>query len=373
MISKFSPWNYEVYHKSEHPENVAIRCIISQNPQHNFVLIGLGGTRYEYFKQKGISFYNICSNTKTKFLFSSFLRLELAFLLKPSVIVAMGTTDLIPFGIASILTRAKFIPIVTGEIWYGFSRMPKPLAKVCAFLIKATLLKAYAVLAISESVKKEIIDNYGINSNKIFVYKYKILPMFNPDASRDLKLILNPTGPIVLTIARISPEKGIIYLVEAARIVANKVPDVKFVIKAYSSNNNYKGKIRNMIYEHNLQRHFTFLGGSPYSEMPKVMAAADVFVLPSISEGLGLVILEALATGVPVVASRVGGIPDVLIHEYNGLLVKPKDPDVLAEAIMRILSDDKLKKRLIEGGLATIRRMKGHEIEKLLSKLICEK
>jgi glycosyltransferase involved in cell wall biosynthesis len=89
--------------------------------------------------------------------------------------------------------------------------------------------------------------------------------------------------------------------------------------------------------------------------------------------GLGVVILEALATGVPVVASRVGGIPDILTHEYNGLLVEPRDVEDFAEAIVRILSDDKLKRRLIEGGLATIWRTRENEIEKLLSKLIFEK
>jgi glycosyltransferase involved in cell wall biosynthesis len=373
MIAKFSPWNHEIYQKSEHPEYVAIRNIISQNSQHNFILVGEGGTRYEHLGEKGVSFYNIGSNTKIRYVFSFFLKFELAFLLRPTIIVAAGATGLISFGIASILTRARFIPLLTGEIWYDLSRMPKPLTKVCAFLMKATLRKAYAVLAISESVKKETIDNYGINSNRVFVYKYKISTLFNPDVSRDIKLILNPTGPIVSSVARISPEKGIIYLVEAARIVANKVPNVKFVIKASSSDDKYEGKIRNLIYKHNLQQHFIFLGGSPYSEMPKYMAVADVFVLPSISEGLPVVILEALATGVPVVASRAGGIPDILTHEYNGLLVEPRDVEGLAEAIIRILSDDKLKRRLIEGGLATIRRMKENEIEKLLSKLIFEK
>jgi len=373
IIAKFSPWTQKIYQKSEHPEYVAIRNIISQNSQHNFILVGEGGPRYEHFGGKGISFYNICSNTKIKYLFSSFLKFELAFFLRPSVIVAAGATGIISFGIASILTRARFIPLLTGEIWYDLSHIPKPLRKVCAFLMKAILQKAYAVLAVSESIKKETIYSYGINSNKVFVYKYKISTLFNPDASRDLKLILNPTGPIILTVARISPEKGIIYLVEAARIVANNVPNVKFVIKGSSSDDNYEGKIRNLIYEHNLQQHFIFLGMSPYSEMPKYMSVADVFVLPSISEGVPVVILEALATGVPVVASRVGGVPDILIHGYNGLLVEPRDPRGLAEAIIRILSDRELRKQLSEGSLTSAWFVKENEIENLLSKFMFKK
>ena len=115
------------------------------------------------------------------------------------------------------------------------------------------------------------------------------------------------------------------------------------------------------------------MGGSSYSEIPEYMAAADLFVLPSLSEGLPIAMLEALATGVPVVASRVGGIPEVLIHEFNGLLVEPRDPDDLAEAITKTLSDGNLRKRLIEGSLATMRRTKEKEIKELLSKLMFDK
>jgi glycosyltransferase involved in cell wall biosynthesis len=372
MIVKFAPWSHEIYHKSEHPEYVAIRNIVSQNRQHTFTLVGKGGTRYEHFGEKGISFYNIRSKTKFEFLFSFFLEFELAFLSKPRIIVAAGVTSILPVGIASILTRARLIPLLTGEIGYDLLQYPKPLRKMLAFFLKAALRKAYAVLAISESVKKETVNNCGINSNKVFVYKYKISGIFNPHVPRDLKLFLNHNGPIVLAVARMSPEKGLIYLVEAARIVVNSIPNVKFVIKTFLPGNNYEGKVRNLIHRYSLQKYFVFLGESPYSEMPKYMAVADVFVLPSISEGLGLVILEALATGVPVVASKVGGIPDILIHEYNGLLVEPRDIEGLAEAIVRILSDDKLKRRLIEGGLAAVRCTRENEIEKLLSRLIFE-
>lgn len=119
-----------------------------------------------------------------------------------------------------------------------------------------------------------------------------------------------------------------------------------------------------------MNENVAIMKGSPHSEIPKYMSAADVFVLPSISEGLPLVILEALATGVPVVASRVGGIPDVVINEYNGLIVEPRDVEGFAKAILRILFDDKLRKRIKEGGLETIRSTKENEIEVLLSKFI---
>lgn len=371
MISKFGNWEYQDYQESMHPEVVAIRNMISKNPQHNFVLFA-DGTSYEYFKANQSCFYNVQVNTKISRVFSFFLAFELALLLRVSVIVSMGTINLIPFGVSSILTRTRFIPVVTGEIWYGMKEMLSPLRKIFAFLLKIAFQKSYAILALGKSIKKELVNDYKINPEKVFIYNYKISKMFHPDVPKNLKPLLNPNGPIVLTVCRISPEKGLHYLIEASRIITEKIPNAKIIIKGPSSQEKYKEKLRNLIHKYNLREHITILNYSPYPEIPKFMSAADVFVLPSISEALGMVILEALATGVPVVASRVGGIPSILKNGYNGLLVEPRDVEGLAEAIVRTLSNDKLKKRLVKGGLTTIRRIKKNEIEQLLSKFIFE-
>lgn len=100
------------------------------------------------------------------------------------------------------------------------------------------------------------------------------------------------------------------------------------------------------------------------------MAAADVFVLPSVFEGLGVALLEAMACGVPVVASNVGGIPDIVTDGYNGLLVGAGDVKGLAESVIKILSDETLRKRLSEGALTTIQQMTENEFETLLNRFI---
>jgi len=373
MIAKFSPWSYDIYCSSEHPEIVAIRDLASQNRQHNFVLVAEGGGRYEHFHRNGISFYNIGSNSRIRFLVNYLLaylvKFVLAIVLRPSVIVSMGTINVVPFGISSLLTRARFIPVVTGEIWYEISQFPRPLKGVCTFLLKVTFKKAYAILAISESVRKEIRDTCGIDQTRVFAYEYKIPRVFNPSVSRSLRMTLNPKGKIVLTICRIHPQKGLEYLVEASRIVVKAMTDAKFVIKAHSSEKNYEKKLLSMINKFNLQRYYVILKENvPYSELPKYMRAADVFVLPSISEALGVVLLEAMASGVPVVATRIGGIADIIIHEHNGLLFEPRDVEGLASAIVRVLKDERLSKRLIEGGLATVRCVGENEFGDLLSR-----
>ena len=150
-----------------------------------------------------------------------------------------------------------------------------------------------------------------------------------------------------------------------------KIPNVKFVIQPYSSEEKYEKHLFTMINKFNLESHFIiFTRNAPYSEIPKYMAAADVFVLPSLTEGLGMVILEAMACGVPVVASKVGGVPEILTPGYNGLLVDPGDTQGLANSIIKLLSSEELRKNLSKGALATNERFGKNEFESLLKKLI---
>jgi glycosyltransferase involved in cell wall biosynthesis len=90
-------------------------------------------------------------------------------------------------------------------------------------------------------------------------------------------------------------------------------------------------------------------------DVPTVTAALDVAVLPSFFEGMGRALLEAMAAGKPVVASRVGGIPSLVFHNKNGLLVEPGDPDALKMALLDVLSQQDLRRRLSEGARASIR------------------
>jgi glycosyltransferase involved in cell wall biosynthesis len=347
-----------------------------QNRQHSFILLG-EGEKFEHFKADGVYFYNVGQKTLASYLFSFLFKFELASILRPSVIVCLGTINAIPLGMSSILTGARFIPVITGEISYAVETMPKHSRNVVAFLLKVIFHKAHRILVLGESNRKNLIDNYGVNSRKIFVYKYKVSEIFNPSVASDLKVLLNPSGPIVLTICRISPEKGLTYLIEASRTIIEKFPNIRIIIKGfyepYASSAKYYEELIGLIRKRNLQQHITILETSPHSEIPKYLSAADVFVLPSISEGLPLVILEALATGIPVVASKVGGIPDIIINEYNGLLVKPRDVESLAKAVLRILLDARLKNRITAGGLKTISCIKENEIEGMLSKFIFER
>jgi glycosyltransferase involved in cell wall biosynthesis len=370
MISKYAAWDVETFYKSRHPEYAAIRNLVFQNPQHDFILIG-HGRNFEHFRFGKVLVYNLGSENKFGYLLSQSLNFLLPLFLRPSVVVGLGGVNLLPLAIASILTRTKFIPVIVIDLWYSLSDMPVTIRSLIKAMLSASLNTSYVALAISESIRKELVEVYKMCSEKVLVYKYKISDIFNPNVPKDLKKTLNPFGPVVLTICRISPQKGLEYLVQASQTVAKKVPNVRFIVRAYASEAEYKRSLQNLIIDCNVQNHFKIVEEiSSYEEIPHYMAASDVFVLPSISEGLGIVILEAMACGVPVVGSKIGGISDIVVNEYNGLLVEPRDVQGIADAIIRLLSDENLRHALSRGALSTTQHAKQNEFQSVLSKSV---
>jgi glycosyltransferase involved in cell wall biosynthesis len=105
-----------------------------------------------------------------------------------------------------------------------------------------------------------------------------------------------------------------------------------------------------------IQKYVQFVGEVPHEEVQTFMQQADVFVLPSLSEGFPNVILEAMACGLPIIASRVGGIPDIITNDINGYLVEVKDTNDMANKIMLLLSDDTLRKKISDNNRHLVKK-----------------
>jgi glycosyltransferase involved in cell wall biosynthesis len=369
VIVKFGELTLEEYKGSNHPEIRAIRNIVSQNHKDSFVLITFSECNaIKSFREGNLLIFNLpVYNIKASF-FSQIQTFFIVCMFRPSTIVVFGLSNTILLSFASVLTRSKLISVITGELWFGGSSMPKFLYKP---LLKTAFHISRTILAISRSVNSEIVHDYAVNPTKVLNYKYAIHPMFNPSVNRDFKKRFNPNGPIILTVARIVPEKGIHYLIEASRSVVKLYPNVKFIIKALYADHVYQEFLHNLIKKYSLQENITFeTQRVPYSEIPKYMAAADIFVLPSISEALGMVILEALSCGIPVIATRVGGIPDILKNGVNGLMVEPGDVRGLAEAIVNVLSNEELRKSLSRGSVIALQDYSCIELGSILNNQI---
>jgi glycosyltransferase involved in cell wall biosynthesis len=164
-----------------------------------------------------------------------------------------------------------------------------------------------------------------------------LVPTPAPNGVR-AELGIAPDAPIVGTVANFKAHKAHDVLLRAAERVRREVPDVRFVLVGTGP---LEEDVRRRTAERGLGDAVVFAGFR--DDVPRVAAAFDVFALPSAYEGLSIALLEAMALGRPPVVTRVGGLPEVIEHEVNGLLVPSGDPDALASQILRLLRDPAMR------------------------------
>ena len=149
----------------------------------------------------------------------------------------------------------------------------------------------------------------------------------------------------IVTIGRLSPEKGHATLLHAVRLMADRGLDVQV---DFVGDGPFEQRLRRLAEDLGVDRRVSFLGQLPPDDVAKRLCEADVFCLPSYSEGLPVSIMEAMATGVPVVTTNIAGIPELAIHDVTALTVAPSNVPALAEALERVLLDDELADRLTD-------------------------
>ncbi|MDT8898589.1 glycosyltransferase family 4 protein [Thermanaerothrix sp. 4228-RoL] len=150
---------------------------------------------------------------------------------------------------------------------------------------------------------------------------------------------------IIGTAARLIEHKGIRYLIEAASIVCQQIPDVKFLI---AGEGELRGALQDLILQKGLTDIVFLLGQHPH--IYEFLSQLDLFVLPSLLEGLPTVILESMAAGVPVIATNIPGTDELIEDGIDGWLVPPRDPKALAEKIIFALRSPHLRTQVSEAG-----------------------
>lgn len=151
-----------------------------------------------------------------------------------------------------------------------------------------------------------------------------------------------PDDGIVLGIGvRLTAQKGITYLIQAMPEVVARLSRVMLVIAGEGP---LEDELKTQAVRLGVDRHVLFVG--PRTDMADLLKVFDLYVLPSLWEGLPMVLLEAMAAGCTIVATSVGGVPSAIENDVNGLLVPPKDPAALAAAINRAIEDEPLRRRL---------------------------
>jgi glycosyltransferase involved in cell wall biosynthesis len=152
-------------------------------------------------------------------------------------------------------------------------------------------------------------------------------------------------APLVGNVAALVPHKGQRHLIEAAHLVVQQVPDARFVILGEGE---LREQLERQVKDHHLEKHVLLPGFR--TDVLGCMKGFDLFVLSSVTEGLGTSLLDAMACGKPIVATTAGGIPEVVADGETGLLVAPRDHTALAAAIVRLLNDDALRAAMGKAG-----------------------
>ncbi|MFO7975109.1 MAG: glycosyltransferase family 4 protein [Candidatus Hydrogenedentota bacterium] len=171
---------------------------------------------------------------------------------------------------------------------------------------------------------------------------------------------VGPDDVLIGGVGRLEHVKGFTYFVEAAKAIAPVLPQTRFI---HAGDGSLGPALRKQA--RTLGERFVFLGLR--GDIPELMAALDIFVLPSLNEGMGRVLLEAAAAGVPAVASHVGGVSEVVHEGETGYLVPPTEPRAIAEKVLLLARDAKLRKRM--GGKATKRVVPHYELEKMVERI----
>ncbi len=199
-------------------------------------------------------------------------------------------------------------------------------------------------VAVSHTLASRLSQTFRIPAHKLRVVLNGIpSARFDRPANGVLRAALSGATqrPIILTIARLDRQKGQCYLLQAA----SRIPEALFVLAGDGPD---RARLEAQARELGVYNRIVFLGHR--QDIPDLLAACDVFVLPSLWEGLPLAVLEAMAAGRPVIATEVDGTGEAVTHGETGLLVPPADPAALADAIRTILCDSQLAQRLAAAG-----------------------
>lgn len=272
-----------------------------------------------------------------------------------------GIDVTLPFRLANILKQERIDVVHThnmSPLFYGtlaarLSRVPVIINTRHGRAKKSMVSYVWnmndAIIAISEDAKREMLKWNRIDTKKtrviyngIDIDKYSN----NQDGNEDKKALnIEPSTFVFGTVARLSPEKDQFTLIDAFSKVVNKIDDAKLI---FIGDGILKEELVKYASKLGISDKVMFLGFR--DDVYKVLPIFDIFGLSSLTEGISLTLLEAMAAGLPIVATNVGGNPEVIVNGTTGILVPPKRPVEMAEAIYNLLSDKKLAREMGEAG-----------------------
>lgn len=223
---------------------------------------------------------------------------------------------------------------------------------------KYSVKQAQKIIAVSQNTKDDVVKFYQLPEKKITVIyngfdQHRFHTNLAKNTSQKVKEKYQIEGDFLVYLGTLQPRKNLESLIKALPEIINKHPQIKLVVIGkkgwlYST-------IFSLVESLNLTKAVVFTDFVPDDEVPFLIASAKVFVLPSLYEGFGITVLEAMACGVPVVVSKVSSLPEV-VDEAGLYIDNPKNYAQIAQQINRILADEKLAEELAKKGLAQAKK-----------------
>ncbi len=299
--------------------------------KHESIVVSNGGRLVEQLVKEGSRHYALPVHTKSLFSMIHSYRKLVEILHKENVDVVHARSR-VPAWIAYFAARkAKTVFITTCHGYYS----NQPFSRVMGL--------SKLVIVISEVIARHMIHDFKVPSENIRLIPRSVdLQKFNVERKTDA------TAPVIAIVGRLSPIKGHEYFLRSMVKVVRSKPFCKVWIigDAPASKPEYRQELEVLSRRLGLRNHVEFLGNR--SDIPQLLSQVDVMVMATVTqEAFGRVIIEAQAAGVPVVATKIGGIVEVVEHEKTGLLVLPKDTETMADAVLRLINEQKFAQGLI--------------------------
>ncbi|MFC1865766.1 glycosyltransferase family 4 protein [Chloroflexota bacterium] len=278
--------------------------------------------------------------------------------LAPDVVHEQGIS-----GLGFFVKRFLHLPYVIypqGTEFYLASRLYR------RFIIRPAFNNATARIALTQEMASKM--------NRLCPKEVNIIPngvdraKFEACSKNDARRRLGITEGerIILCVANLWEVKGHEYLIKAMVEVVHGHPEACMFI---AGDGPLRDKIQDMVQVEGLGEKVVFSGFVPHDKIPEYMAAADIFVLPSLSEGMPLVLLEAMAAGLPIVATKVGGVPEIIKDGENGFLVEPSNSSELAKKIIFLLQNDDIRRLFSDNNTRNVKDYNWERVATTLEKV----
>ncbi len=302
--------------------------------KEEMVVISGGGRLIAKLKEEGVTCYNLPIHKKSP--------LTLRLIRKVRKIIQQEKAEIVharsrvPAWVTFFATRGRDIPFIT-TAHGAYSK--HTFSKVMGW--------GKFVICPSKVIARHMMKNFGVSEEKIrIISRWVDLSRFTfKDPSQRL------ASNIIVSIGRISPSKGFEYLIQAFHKVIRVKPYLNLLIvgEAEKSKWNYFEYLKNLVRRLSLDYHVEFLGYQ--SNVERILEKASLMVVPSVAkESFGRVVVEAFASGVPVIATKVGALEEIVEDKKNGILVLPGDSNQIKEAILTLIDNPSLARKLAYNG-----------------------